>query len=117
MFYFVKSIYILHFVLTVIFLKNKDILFCLTIKFFIFMRTSWLDVLFVLFQTILESVTAWFLVTLLAAISCWGIGLLFDEAILGILSSFGFTGFTMWEIGAFLGFVLGFYRIIIQFKK
>ena len=81
------------------------------------MRTTWLDVLFELFRTILEFVFVWFVSTIMGAVSCWVIGLLFEEAILGILSFFGLTGFSMWQIGAFLGFVQGAFRTIITLKK
>lgn len=48
--------------------------------------------------------------TLFGAFSGWLIGLFFENTIIGILASLGITGFKMWQIGAFLGFVSGFFK-------
>jgi pilus assembly protein TadC len=37
------------------------------------------------------------------------IGIFFSKPILGILASLGIEGFTMWQIGVFLGFLCGFF--------
>jgi hypothetical protein len=55
-----------------------------------------------------------FIMTLLGSIvgafAGWLVGLLFGETILGILESLGISGFAMWQIGAFLGFISGFFK-------
>ena len=48
--------------------------------------------------------------TLAGALVGWTVGLLFSETILGIFAALGLKGFAMWQIGAFLGFVGGFFR-------
>ena len=48
--------------------------------------------------------------TLIGALSGWVVGLFFGDTILGILACLGITGFKMWQIGAFLGFVGGFFK-------
>lgn len=48
--------------------------------------------------------------TLLGAISGWVVGLVFGETILAIFAKIGITGFTMFQIGAFLGFVGSFFK-------
>ena len=57
----------------------------------------------------------WFFLTviitvLIGAVSAWIIGLFFGKTILAIFAAIGIKGFTMWELGAFLGFVAGFFR-------
>ncbi len=47
--------------------------------------------------------------TLIGAISAAVIGLVFGKVILQIFASIGIEGFTMWQIGAFLGFISGFF--------
>ncbi|MBR2033330.1 MAG: hypothetical protein IKA03_01515, partial [Alphaproteobacteria bacterium] len=42
---------------------------------------------------------------ILSAIFGGVIGLFFGKAILGILSQIGISGYSMWQIGAFMGFV------------
>lgn len=49
--------------------------------------------------------------TLLGALGGWIVGWFFEETILGFLAALGVTGFKMWQIGAFLGFVGGFFRV------
>lgn len=46
----------------------------------------------------------------------WFVGLFFGDAILGIFAQIGISGFSMWQIGAFLGFVCGFFRKLITFN-
>lgn len=39
----------------------------------------------------------------------WVVGLALGDTILGILAQIGITGFSMWQIGAFFGFVSSFF--------
>lgn len=59
-------------------------------------------------------VAAFFLVTLatlFGAVIGWTVGLLFEQTILTTLRGFGVdTNFTMWQLGATLGFVSGFFK-------
>ena len=55
--------------------------------------------------------------TLIGAISGWTIGLIFGTSIAKILSQIGITGYSMWTIGAFMGFVSSFFRSSIKFKN
>ncbi len=52
------------------------------------------------------------LMTLLGAFGGWVVGLFFSETILGFLEQIGITGVKMWEVGASLGFLGGFFRSI-----
>jgi len=47
---------------------------------------------------------------LIGALCGFIVGLIFGPTILGIFAAIGITGFKMWQIGAFLGFVGGFFR-------
>ena len=49
---------------------------------------------------------------LLGAFSGWVVGLFFDETILGFLTRIGFdtAGFSMWQVGAALGFIGSFFK-------
>ena len=47
--------------------------------------------------------------TLTGAIIGWFVGLFFGKAILGVLACIGIKGFSMWQIGATIGFVGGFF--------
>lgn len=47
--------------------------------------------------------------TLFGAVIGWFVGLFFGKAILGILACVGIKGFSMWQIGAALGFIGGFF--------
>lgn len=47
--------------------------------------------------------------TLFGAVIGWFVGLFFGKAILGILACVGINGFSMWQIGAALGFIGGFF--------
>lgn len=48
--------------------------------------------------------------TLLGAVTGWIVGLFFSETILSVLAGFGAQGFTMWQLGAALGFIGPFFR-------
>lgn len=52
---------------------------------------------------------------ILSAIFGWVIGLFFGKAILGILSQIGISGYSMWQIGAFMGFVASFFSKYITY--
>ncbi len=47
---------------------------------------------------------------LMGAFVGWVVGLFFGKTILGILACIGISGFKMWQIGVFLGFVGGFFK-------
>ena len=53
----------------------------------------------------------------IGAVSGWIVGLFFGNTILGILEQIGINGFSMWQIGAFLGFISGFFRKMISFNN
>ena len=55
--------------------------------------------------------------TLIGAISGWTIDLIFASSITKILSQIGITGYSIWTIGAFIGFVSSFFRSSIKFKN
>ena len=48
--------------------------------------------------------------TLFGAVAGWVVGLVFGDIILGILAQFGIKGITMFQFGAFMGFVGGFMK-------
>lgn len=48
--------------------------------------------------------------TLGGGVSGWIVGLVFGDTILGILSQIGIKGITMFQFGAFMGFVGGFLK-------
>ena len=48
--------------------------------------------------------------TVLGALAGFVVGIFFGDTILGILSQLGVTGVAMWQVGAFLGFVGGYFR-------
>lgn len=49
---------------------------------------------------------------LLGAFSGWAVGVFFTETIMTTLSGFGFSAsVSMWQLGATLGFIGGFFRI------
>lgn len=60
-----------------------------------------------------------FLLILIHVVSCgvlaWFVGLFFEKDILGILSQLNIVGYSMFEIGLFLGFVSGFFKRLISF--
>ena len=48
--------------------------------------------------------------TLVGAVCGWIVGLFFGNEVLRVASKLGLNGITMWEFGAFLGFVGGFLK-------
>ena len=48
--------------------------------------------------------------TLMGAIAGWVVGLFFGDTILGILQQLDITDISMWQYGAFMGFVGGFLK-------
>lgn len=48
--------------------------------------------------------------TLLGAVTGWIVGLFFGAAILDVFREAGVSGISMWQLGATLGFVGGFFR-------
>lgn len=66
-------------------------------------------VLFVgFFLSILGSVTG--------AISGWIVGLFFGDTIIGILGQIGIHHVTMFQVGAFVGFIGGFFRAHVSLR-
>ena len=57
----------------------------------------------------------WHLLT--CGIFGWIAGLFFGDSILDILAKFGIEGYTMWQIGIFLGFISGFFKRMISFNR
>jgi len=55
--------------------------------------------------------------TLFGAIGGWIVGLFFSNTITGVLASAGITGVKVWELGAFLGFMSGFFRSTVATNK
>lgn len=58
-----------------------------------------------------------FLIVILSGIFGWIVGLLFGETILAILAQLGITGFSMAQIGIFLGFICCFFSPIVRYKN
>lgn len=54
--------------------------------------------------------------TIFGAIGGWVVGIFFSETILGILAQLGVSGVSMWQLGAFLGFVGSFFRTRVSKK-
>lgn len=48
--------------------------------------------------------------TLCGAICGWIVGLVFGDTILSVAAQFGLRNMTMWQFGAFMGFVGGFLK-------
>lgn len=57
--------------------------------------------------------------TLMGALAGWVVGLFFSETILGILGQIGIHNISMWQFGAFMGFVGGFLKtkVTAEIKK
>ncbi|MBQ8870841.1 MAG: hypothetical protein IJ019_05650 [Alphaproteobacteria bacterium] len=55
--------------------------------------------------------------TLCGAFTGWFVGLFFGKTILNFLAALGITGFKMWQVGAVLGFVGGFFRNSVSVKN
>lgn len=77
-----------------------------------------------LFEVILQHALLWlwvllfkFVYVLLGMVFGWIIGLFFGATILGILADLGISGYAMWQIGAFLGFVGSFFGSTTNFNK
>lgn len=54
--------------------------------------------------------------TLIGAMAGWAVGLVFSDAILSILTKLGAHDVTMWQFGAFMGFVGGFLKTKVTAK-
>ena len=50
-------------------------------------------------------------------ISGWVVGLFFGDAFLGIFKQIGIENVTMFQMGAFLGFVTSFFKPIVEHKS
>lgn len=55
--------------------------------------------------------------TLIGACCGWVVGLFFGDTILGTFAQLGLHNVTMWQVGAFLGFVGGFFRTSVTSKS
>lgn len=55
--------------------------------------------------------------TLCGAIAGWAVGLFFEKEILSVASQLGVHNVTMWQLGAFLGFVGAFLRTTTTVKE
>ncbi len=55
--------------------------------------------------------------TFFGGVASWIVGLAFEDTILGILAQLGITNVTMFQVGAFLGFVTGFLKENIKISK
>lgn len=67
---------------------------------------------------VLATVLVLFIILVLGAlggaVAGWVVGLFFGQSILGVLSAAGVSGITMWEFGATVGFIGGFFRSVQQ---
>lgn len=55
--------------------------------------------------------------TLFGALAGWVVGLFFGDTILGILSQLGLKNISMWQFGAFMGFVGGFLKTKVTVEE
>ena len=55
--------------------------------------------------------------TFLGAVAGWIVGLFFEESILNFFAALGISGLKMWQIGAALGFIGGFFKSTSINKK
>ena len=69
-----------------------------------------------LFMLIVTPFVTFILHVLTCGVFAWFIGLFFGDGILEILSSLGIEGFSMWQIGIFMGFFSGFFKRMITFS-
>ena len=70
-----------------------------------------------LFMIIALPFVTFFLHVFAYGVFAWFIGLFFGDGILEILSAMGIEGFSMWQIGIFMGFFSGFFRRLITFNS
>lgn len=54
--------------------------------------------------------------TFIGAVLGWLVGLVFGDTILKVAALIGIKGISMWEFGAFLGFVGSFFRTVNNTK-
>ncbi len=102
--------FLLHFAMIPYIKEFSRLLFCLTKKYY-FMETLIKFLMWGLAGFLLAAFS-----TLFGAVLGWFVGLFFGKAILGVLACIGIKGFSMWQIGATLGFIGGFFcrKINIQ---
>lgn len=78
------------------------------------------DVFAVVGAVVVVVLIVFFLILLypfMGALAGYIVGLVFGDTILGILGQMGLHGITMWQLGAFLGFVGGFFKTSVTQKK
>ncbi len=73
------------------------------------MRMKWITILTQYLLCALVWIILPVISTFFGAVIGWFVGLFFGKAILGILACVGIKGFSMWQIGAALGFIGGFF--------
>lgn len=73
------------------------------------MRMKWITILTQYLLCALVWIILPVIGTLFGAVIGWVVGLFFGKAILGVLACIGIKGFSMWQIGAALGFIGGFF--------
>lgn len=84
-----------------------------------------MNALIQLMGTLIQLVLPWFysscltfglrlLTVVFSGIFGWIVGWFFGETFLAIFAQIGITGFSMWQIGAFLGFIGSFLSPIVQ---
>ena len=92
------------------------------------LKYNYMKALFELLGALLRFVISWgltmsitfgmrLLIVVFSAIFGWVVGWFFGDTILGILAQMGIVGFSMWQIGAFLGFVGCFLSPIVRYNK
>ena len=102
--------FLLHFAMIPYIKESIRLLFCLTKKYY-FMEALIKFLMWGLAGFLLAAFS-----TLFGAVLGWFVGLFFGKAMVGVLACVGIKGFSMWQIGATLGFIGGFFcrRINIQ---
>ena len=73
-------------------------------KFLMYVGATGLVILFILLFPLIG--------TLFGALSGWVVGWFFSETILSFFTELGVTSSAMWQIGASLGFIGGFFKTI-----
>ena len=90
-------------------------------NFYVFINHQKFNIMIEVIVRLLQAVLMFFITvvvsTLIGAISGWTVGLFFGDTILAVLATIGISGFTMWQIGAFLGFVASFFRPLFNYNK